>query len=274
MFIPFGFMAGEPAAGGSFLLDTYGSATVAYSLRKLSSSSTNAIEVRRSSDNTTQDIGFVGEDLDTSALTTFTGAGEGYISKWYDQSGNSNDAIQSTTSAQPLIVSGGTVESVNSKSAINFNGTTDYFDLTSAVATQGTSAAFAYVLNRATTSIKQATLGTTTNTPYGPYWFSDNNVYYAPQTSGGSGRPSGATGQNLVFLDAPASPFSLYINGTQITAGGGGFGGTASTYTYFGRRAGEYTNGKHQEFILWDSNESANRVGIESNINTYYSIYP
>ena len=138
MFIPFGFMAGE-VASASYLLDDYGSATVAYSLRKLSSSSTNAIRVRRSSDNTEQDIGFVGEDLDTSALTTFTGAGEGYITKWYDQSGNSNDAIQTTTSAQPLIVSGGTVESVNSKSAINFNGTTDYFDLTSAIVSQSRS---------------------------------------------------------------------------------------------------------------------------------------
>ena len=45
------------------LLDTYPGVIGAYSLRKLSNSYTGAaIEVRRSSDSATQDIGFVGED--------------------------------------------------------------------------------------------------------------------------------------------------------------------------------------------------------------------
>ena len=49
-----------------YLVDDY-SPTVAYSLRKLSSSATNAIRVRRSSDNTEQDIGFSGDNLDTTS---------------------------------------------------------------------------------------------------------------------------------------------------------------------------------------------------------------
>ena len=45
----------------SLLLDTYSGASVAYSLRKLSSTySGSTIRVRRSSDNTEQDIGFTG----------------------------------------------------------------------------------------------------------------------------------------------------------------------------------------------------------------------
>jgi len=52
------------------LLDTYSSAIVAYSLRKLRTAySGAAIRVRRSSDNTETDIGFVNNALDTASLS-------------------------------------------------------------------------------------------------------------------------------------------------------------------------------------------------------------
>jgi hypothetical protein len=82
-------------SGWSLLLDLYPSAAVAYSLRKLRTAYTgSAIRVRRSSDNTEQDIGFVGRGLDTTALLTFCGVGDGFVKTWYDQSGNANNAIQ------------------------------------------------------------------------------------------------------------------------------------------------------------------------------------
>ena len=88
---------GQSLVTVSLLLDLYGANVLAaYSVRKLSSSYTgDAIRVRRSSDNSEQDIGFdVNGDLDTSALTTFVGANNGYVVKWYDQSGNSNDGFK------------------------------------------------------------------------------------------------------------------------------------------------------------------------------------
>ena len=69
----------------------------------------SALRVRRSSDNTEQDIGFVGGLLDTASLATFVGANNGLVSKWYDQSGGGNDFAQATTSLQPSIVSSGTI---------------------------------------------------------------------------------------------------------------------------------------------------------------------
>jgi hypothetical protein len=119
MFSPFGFM-GTQVASSTYLLDTYGGAEVAYSLRKLSSSSTYAVTVRRDNDNATQDIGFVGEAFDTASLTSFVGANTGYITKWYDQSGNVNDATQSDTTLQPFIVSSGSIEVQDGIVAINF----------------------------------------------------------------------------------------------------------------------------------------------------------
>ena len=59
-------------------------ASVAYSLRKLSNSYTGfALQIRRSSDNTTQDIGFTaGGHLDTVSLKAFVGSGNGFVVAW------------------------------------------------------------------------------------------------------------------------------------------------------------------------------------------------
>ena len=64
------------AGGFTGLIDVLGvSATRAYSTRRLASAYVgSAIRIRRSSDNAEQDIGFVGENLDTAAISTFVGA--------------------------------------------------------------------------------------------------------------------------------------------------------------------------------------------------------
>ena len=88
------------------LLDQY-TAAVAYSLRKLRTAySGSAIRVRRSSDSAEQDIGFSGNNLDTTSLLSFCGAGDGFVTTWYDQVG-SNNAVQATAGLQPQIVASG-----------------------------------------------------------------------------------------------------------------------------------------------------------------------
>ena len=86
-------------------------AAAAYSLRKLSTAySGNAIQVRRSSDNTNQNIGFTaGGDLDTATLKTFVGGSSGYITTWYDQSGYGRNLTQANTSLQPAILNAGVI---------------------------------------------------------------------------------------------------------------------------------------------------------------------
>lgn len=106
------------------LLDTYPGAAAAYSVRLLRSTYTgSAIRVRRSSDNAESDIGFSSGNLDTSALTSFCGAGNGFVTTWYDQSGNSQNVTQSTAANQPQIVSGGSVLTENGKPSVNFTAT-------------------------------------------------------------------------------------------------------------------------------------------------------
>ncbi len=91
------YLASLAPPASPLLLDTYTGAAVAYSLRQLRTAYTGAaIRVRRSSDNAEQNIGFVNNVLDTASLLTFCGAGNGFVTTWYDQSGNANNATQST----------------------------------------------------------------------------------------------------------------------------------------------------------------------------------
>jgi hypothetical protein len=104
-------------------------ANVAYSLRRLLCAyAGSAIQVRRSSDNATSNIGFTTQgDLDTTALKTFVGAGSGFVSIWYDQSGNGINVSPPAATNQPRIVNAGFVDRKNGQPTIFFDGIDDYF---------------------------------------------------------------------------------------------------------------------------------------------------
>jgi len=64
----------------------------------------SAVRVRRSSDNTLTDIGFLGNgDFDVASYLAFIGAGNGFAHTIYDQSGNGRHQVQATAAAQPQI---------------------------------------------------------------------------------------------------------------------------------------------------------------------------
>ncbi len=78
--------------------------------RWLASWSSPLIGVRRSSDDTELDIlPYSTGLLNTDELLAFTGAGDGFITTVYDQSGNGNDMVQAIAASQPMIVSSGSV---------------------------------------------------------------------------------------------------------------------------------------------------------------------
>lgn len=88
----------------SYFLDIYTDAEAAYSLRKLRSAySGNAIKIRRGSDSEELDIGFVDGIIDSASIISFCTGTNGFVTTWYDQSGNDRHAIAPTTLAQPKI---------------------------------------------------------------------------------------------------------------------------------------------------------------------------
>jgi hypothetical protein len=110
-----------------FLLDAVPNASFAFSFRKLRKDYTgNCIRVRRTSDNAETDIGFVNNYLDIATLVSFTGSSDGRVTTWYDQSGNTRNAVQATATNQPLIITNGNFvdifgNTVSSSNKIAFN---------------------------------------------------------------------------------------------------------------------------------------------------------
>lgn len=119
-------------------LDEFGQDSLfGYSLRILTSDGTAnpstgqklCIRVRRSSDNSEQDIGFSGDGLDTAALELFCEAGDdAYVKIWYDQlagsAGRTTHFATATPTQQPPIVLNGSVltDPVTGLPAIRFSG--------------------------------------------------------------------------------------------------------------------------------------------------------
>ena len=102
----FGFGSGVGGAA-SFLgaMDAYTANLVGlYSVgyRLLASYTGSLIRVRRSSDSTEQDIGYLANGkIDVASLNTFIGGGSWFLRKIYDQSGNARDMPQATAAQQP-----------------------------------------------------------------------------------------------------------------------------------------------------------------------------
>ena len=91
------------------------------------------VKVRRSSDNaevdvkadTNYEISLNSLTSDNISLGDWIGSNDGYVTTWYDQSGNANNATQGTAANQPKIVSSGSVITVNGYQVIQYDGTDD-----------------------------------------------------------------------------------------------------------------------------------------------------
>ena len=86
-----------------------GTPTAIYSTRKVVAVYTGrAVNIRRAIDNATMDIGFAGHDFDVASASSFCASTICYVTRWYDQSGHAQDAMQPALVAQPyLLLSGG-----------------------------------------------------------------------------------------------------------------------------------------------------------------------
>tara|TARA_R100000951_G_scaffold9678_2_gene8475 strand:- start:370 stop:1230 length:861 start_codon:yes stop_codon:yes gene_type:complete len=272
------------SAAESLLLDEYSGAAAAYSLRKLSNTySGNAVKVRRASDNAELDIAFSGGGLDTSAIATHCGSSDGFVSVWYDQSSNSNNASQSTAANQPKIYDGTTgVETENGKPCVHFN--VDHL-ISSAWMTQLAPMSFTLV-QTPNSSARELVIGVDTSTPY-------TTAYHNWSSSGGSGFlsprlasfPANSVSTSLMTEDvlnlvssyASTTAVNFYTNGSisaespishSNTSAADGVITIGSPTTYNPIRSS-----KISEVVFWLADQSSNRTNIESNINTFYSIF-
>lgn len=290
-----------PAA--TLLLDQYGTDNrVAYSVRKLRTAYTgNCMRVRNSS-SVELDIGFDSSgNLDESALLTHCGSGDGFVTIWYDQSGNGFNMVQATTSRQPLIVSSGAVIKVNGKPAL-FKDTTSQFMQTSAInVVNNTSGAFtALAVGKYSSSYRSHFLGhdsVTTSKRVAQFLRNGHTNAANKLRLVVFSSATGTSGSTTKQINTSAN--TAYI-GNQILQGATSEGDTTKaiairynggnvqtdTYTLLqNKRANELTlfdTGRNspndfpdthcQEVICYQANKS-DIANIESNINTYFTIY-
>lgn len=93
-----------------------------FSLRKLRSAYTgSAIRIRRTSDNTEADIGFVANLIDVSAINSFCSGTTCRVKTWYDQGGGAYNFSQTTQAEQPYIYQNGSIETLNARPCIFFD---------------------------------------------------------------------------------------------------------------------------------------------------------
>jgi hypothetical protein len=254
-----------PAPAVSYLLDTYGGASTAYSLRKLSSTYTgSAIRVRRSSDNAEQNIGFIGNDLDTTSLTSFVGAGNGFVTTWYDQSGSNKDMSQTTASNQPLIVESGVLITKNGKTTVKIVNNT-HLTMSSGVGGSWTNFAFFAVYYKNTTA-NNVVLGCD---DYKYLWLDYNTTNYIGNATISYTIPINTL--SLISTNCNNSTISFYRNNSLTN--------TASLvapidFQSIGYR--DYSSSQTKfisELVVYKLNQASNLSNINTNINSYYSIY-
>lgn len=267
----------------SYLLDTYSGASTAYSFRKLSSTYTgNCIRVRRSSDNTEQDFGFVNNVLDTSSLLTFCGAGNGFVTTWYDQSGNARNITQTTAANQPQIVLSGAVLTQNTKPTLAFNGTSNILRaFSSGTSTNNTLITLSKATSTATAYQCIATIGGIAAANPLSYLLINAGAIVTKRaiysdTGATSVDGNSTTNFELNQIFNTTNSVSMFVNNNSETI-------TNNTRTLTSNlnniQVGSETTynsrfgGNISEIIHYASNQVANQAGIASNINSFYTIY-
>jgi hypothetical protein len=268
------------------LLDTYTGAAAAYSLRQLRAAYTgDAIRVRRASDSTEQDIGFVNNVLDTASLTTFCSGTDGFVTTWYDQSGNARNAAQTAALNQPQIVSAGSILTLtglgSSNPCIKLDGTNDFFNLSTSIPILTSDK---YSILQVEKRVTSGSLGIYFAGSYGasPFtlWnYSDGNVYMNTKFNASTSNygAKALTGNNYNLFtgygkDDNANS-NFYVNNSLNTFTSFSGEGRTTSFTRIGSRGAEFSGSQVQEMILYLTDQSLNNSGFQNNINGFYSIY-
>jgi len=206
---------------------------------------------------------------------TFVGAGgygrqtidAAYVRSWYDQSGSGNHAGQSTANAQPKLITAGVTETENGKPAIMFDGSHSLN--TSGGAELRTASHCMFTVSQSSDGQFILTNSSSSTGPFG--WIAQGNTS-SPYSSYGT--PTIHTNGVLSTPTNRLEVRDVYANGSQVL----NTTLNADTSSWSGFNIVDYSasfsyDGTMQELIIYPSDQSTNRVGIETNINDHYGIY-
>jgi hypothetical protein len=277
-YTPFAFIQSAAAPAATLLLDDYPNALRAYSVRKLRNAYTGfCLKVRRSSDNTTQDIGFDSNgDLDTAAITSFVGANDGFVDTWYDQSGNGVNAVQATAGSQPQIVSSGTIQTTGTKTSIL--ALNKFMTFTSATVTRHTQLLVGK--KNSATSNRLIAFGPKVGEGANPvlaHW-NDSQIYFQWEDyyTQLNSNIANINYEVIIASTTSATTATTARKGSTLATSVVALGSIGTTISqimqYLDATAGR-GDAQYQELVVWDSEQDSNFTGIQNDVNAYYSIY-
>jgi len=199
---------------------------------------------------------------------TSTLLNDGTVSKWYDQSGNDNHAVQTTPANQPTIVEGGSLVT----GGIDFDGVDDTLNLTTS-ATLSSDLLVCSVLRWDVAAGQLRLLGDATGNADGLGKQGATQTFI--RGSGASGITSGFN--SLTIVDGTEYLFTYERSGGTIKTIVDGTEQTSDSYasSIVLDAIGGNTlpvDGKVEEIIIYDSDQSDNRTAIEANIGETYGI--
>ena len=196
----------------------------------------------------------------------------GFVETWYDQSGNSKDAVQETAGSQPKIVNSGSLVTLNSVPALSFDGSSDLFNVTGF--------AFSPSGDFLAVTVSKISTGNLIDTRDGGsdgFFLQQGSADFRHRYNGDGSINVSGNDQHIVATSE--------LNGTTLTAYKNSSSSGTDTVTAglsttqaitIGRTSftnGNFTAGSVQEIILYDTDKSANRAALETNINSHYSIF-
>jgi len=287
----FGADHSATASSATFLLDDYPGAAAAYSVRLLSSTySGPLVRIRKDTGgqpekdfypDSNNELSLNSSDGGGTTLGSWIGSNDGYVVTWYDQTLNSLglDLEQSSASAQPQIVIGGSLNVVNSKPSLNFDGS-NWMNTVSLDVADGIAQPWSIThIGKSNTLTPQAFAGVWANQNLEARLLFDGSspVNYFIQ-AGFNGTDGNIDTNQHVFntiFDFPNSISKFYKDNSEEILSAN----TPANRDFRGFTLGSVNTGgtrpvnhEFQEVILYP-NELSDINGINTNINDYFNIY-
>ena len=253
---------------GESVLQIAPNAAAAYSLRSLTGGDPQVVRVRRSSDNGEQD--FTASGISSGALVAFVGSGnDGFVETWYDQSGNSEDAVQETAGSQPKIVNAGDLVVLSGVPALLFD---ESFLVATGFAFSPSGDFLAVTVSKLSSN---NFIDTRDGGSDGFFIQQGSSAFRYRYNGDGSIDVSGKDEHIIATAELNGTTLTAYKNGSSAGTDTVTAGLSTTEALSIGKVAFSSANaltGSVQEIILYDTDKSANRVVLETNIISHYGI--
>jgi hypothetical protein len=242
-------------------------ATAAYSLRSLTGGDPKVVRVRRPNND---ERDFTSSQINSGEMLSWVTENfffnDGFVETWYDQSGNGNDAVQATAGSQPKIVNAGTL-----LNELDFDGTDDSLAIDFGADLSQANSLFMVHQSDTTSSNSNDFFDRISGSPRTLLDQSGSNYRMLSPSSAGTG-VAVTTDKSLVFALYNGASSLFAKNGTATSALDAGTQGINQN-SLLGSSGSNFYNGTINEFIIYNSDQSANRASVETNINSHYSIF-